>query len=170
MTAAGMLARQLTATIDAIAMINEELEALASRQRDAMRRVDADAVAGVTTAQRAAGEQLGGLEIERRRQAVALASALGVGAHWSLEDLSGALRALDADAADALDAAAARARSAVLAAQRRQRVVQAAASGLMAHLDGLARQVAARVSQAGTYAATGAIVTTSTAMGVDLVS
>ena len=163
-------AGELIDAVNAIARANHDLATLAREQRKAISMMASEAVGGIVERQREAGRRLADAEVQRREAAAALARVLGLPEAAGLGDLIKALRPHDAERATALRTAADEARRAVLACQREQRVVQAAATGIVAHLDGLARQVLARMNQAGVYAATGAIAAAGTPCGVDLVS
>ncbi len=163
-------AEGLTNALTAIAETNTQLATLAREQRKAIGMMATDAVAGITAQQREIGRALADAELARRQHAGALAQALGLPDSASLSDMTKALAAHDANRGEALRDAADTARRAILACQREQRVVHSAAAGVMAHLDGLARQVMAKLNHAGLYGATGSLAAGQSAMGVDLVS
>ena len=160
----------LTAALTAIKHANTSLATLAREQRKAIGMMATEAVAGITLQQREAGRALADAELARRQHATSLATALGLPESASLSDRIKALAAHDSTRGEALRVAADEARDAILACQREQRVVHNAASGVMAHLDGLARQVMAKLNHAGLYAATGSLATSQSAMGIDCVS
>lgn len=143
---------------------------LAAEQRAAISKMRSHDVGALVARQREAGRALADAEEARRREAKALCRALGLPESASVSDLARAVSAHDTIVGQALGSAADRARRAILACQREQRVVRAAATGVMAHLDGLARQVLATMNKAGVYAATGALAAGQTHRGVDLVS
>lgn len=163
-------ASTLIEAIRAIAQANQQLAILAGEQRQAIARMAADRVQAVTEQQRQVGRELAQAEEDRRAQAAALAAALALPKSASIQDLAKALGRFDAQLAQDLTNAAKAARTAILACQGQQRVVHAAANGIVAHIDGLARQVMAKLNSAGIYAATGALNTAQTTRGVDLVS
>lgn len=163
-------ARRLIAAIDAIARANAALGDLATEQRRAIARMDGQMVQGIVARQRAAGYELADSEESRRREVGVLCRALALPSSAGLKDIARAVAAHDRELGQALRSSADAARKAILDCQREQRVVQAAATGVMAHLDGLARQVLASVNRAGLYAATGAMACSATPRGVDLVS
>lgn len=163
-------AHRLIEAVDAIAQANSSLGALAAEQRKAISKMDSQAVQGIVARQREAGYALADAEETRRREVGVLCKALRLPGSASMQDIVRAVAAHDKEQGQALRASADAARKAILACQREQRVVQAAATGVMAHLDGLARQVLASVNKAGLYAATGAMACSATPRGVDLVS
>jgi len=160
----------LIAALADIANANTDLATLAREQRKAIAMMATDAVAAIMTDQREAGRRLADAELARREHATALGRALGLPASASLTDMTKALAPHDAVRSESLRHAAVTARHAVLACQREQRVVHAAAAGVVAHLDGLARQVMAKLNHAGLYAASGSLAIGQSPRGVDLVS
>ncbi|MGD1915170.1 MAG: flagellar export chaperone FlgN [Phycisphaerales bacterium] len=170
MTERNSAADGLTAALTDIAEANTSLGTLAREQRKAIGMMATEAVAGITAQQRDAGRALADAELARRQHATALAQTLGLPGSASLSDITKALSAHDTNRGDALRDAADAARHAILACQREQRVVHTAAAGVMAHLDGLARQVMAKLNHAGLYAASGSLATGQSPRGVDLVS
>jgi|GEM_PF-6775626 len=163
-------AGRLIVTIDAIARTNEALDALATEQRGAISKMRSPDVGAIVARQREVGRKLADAEEARRRETQYLCRALGLPDKASIADLSRAVGAHDRDVGQALADAAGRARRAILECQKQQRVVHAAAVGVIAHLDGLARQVHARLNQAGVYAASGALAGGQVLRGVDCVS
>ncbi len=161
---------RLIVAIEAIARANEELGELATEQRIAISKMQSPDVAAIVARQREVGRELADAEEARRRETGHLCRALGLPTGASIADLSRAVGAHDREVGQALAEAAGRARQAILDCQKRQRVVHAAATGVVAHLDGLARQVMARLNQAGVYAASGSLAGGQTPRGVDLVS
>ena len=159
--------------IDAIAAIrhaNDALSELAAQQRKAIARMDSGGLAMINASQREAGRMLADAEESRRQRVGELARSLGLPPGASIDDLSRVLSTHDAALGQELRRSADEARRAILSCQREQRVVHEAATGVMAHLDGLARQVLAKVNKAGLYAATGTMAFSATPRGVDLVS
>jgi hypothetical protein len=163
-------AGRLIAAIDAIARTNEALGELATEQRKAISKMRSPDVGAIVARQREIGKSLADAEEARRRETAHLCRALGLPTSASIADLSRAVGAHDRAIGQTLAEAAVRARQAILECQKRQRVVHAAATGVVAHLDGLARQVMARLNQAGVYASSGALAGEHTPRGVDLVS
>ena len=163
-------ATRLIASIEAIANANTRLAELAAEQRKAISKMDSGGVQAIVSRQRETGYALADAEESRRREAAALCSDLGLPTSASIQDMARALAAHDPLLGRSLREAADAGRKAILICQREQRVVRAAASGVMAHLDGLARQVLASVNKAGLYAATGAMASAGSPRGVDLVS
>lgn len=163
-------ANQLVVAIDAIARANEALGALAGEQRSAIARMRSTEVGEIAERQRAVGRELADAEESRRATVAALCRSLGLPEGASMADLCRAVGAHDAGVGRALRDAADHARRAILECQQRQRVVHAAADGVVAHLDGLARQMLAHMNRAGLYAASGALAGGQTPRGVDLVS
>lgn len=170
MTERNAAADGLTTALAEIAEANTSLATLAREQRKAIGMMATEAVAGITAQQREAGRALADAELARRKHATALAYALGLPESASLSDMTKALAAHDPSRGDALHDTANASRRAILACQREQRVVHTAAAGVMAHLDGLARQVMAKLNHAGLYAATGSLTSGQSPRGVDLVS
>lgn len=163
-------AQRLIASINAITQANTALGVLAQEQRKAISKMDSVRVGAIVAQQREVGHALADAEESRRREVAALCRVLGLPASASINDVCRAIGAHDKLLGQSLRTAADEARKSILACQREQRVVQAAATGVMAHLDGLARQVLARVNRAGLYAATGALACGNSPRGVDLVS
>lgn len=163
-------ANRLVIAIDAIARANEALGGLALEQRQAITRMKSQDVGEIVSRQREVGRELADAEESRRHAVVSLCQALGLPKSASMADLSRAVGAHDRRVGQALSDAADHARRAILACQRDQRVVHAAASGVVAHLDGLARQVLAHMNRAGVYASSGAMAGGPAPRGVDLVS
>ena len=170
MNARATAADGLVAALADIASANDDLATLAREQRKAIAMMATDAVAAINAQQRDAGRRLADAEVARRQHAADLGRALALPTSASLADITKALGQHDADRGDALRKASQTARNAVLSCQREQRVVHAAATGVVAHLDGLARQVLAKLNHAGLYAATGSLATGQAPRGVDLVS
>lgn len=161
---------RLIVAIDAIARANEVLGELATEQRGAISNMKSPTVGEIVARQREVGRELANAEEDRRRETRHLCRAIGLPEGTSVADLVRAVGAHDRAVGQALGDAAGRAKQAILVCQKEQRVVHAAATGVMAHLDGLARQVLAHMNQAGVYAATGALAGGQTPRGVDLVS
>lgn len=163
-------ANRLVVAIDAITRTNEALAVLAREQRSAIAGMRTDEVGEIVAKQREIGRELADAEESRRASVNALSQSLKLPAAASLTDLARAVERYDANVGKALATAADQARRAVLECREQQRVVHAAAGGVVAHLDGLARQVLAHVNRAGVYAATGALSGSQAVRGVDLVS
>ncbi|MEQ8317361.1 MAG: hypothetical protein RIE77_07220 [Phycisphaerales bacterium] len=163
-------ANRLVVAIDAIARANDALASLARAQRSAIAGMRTSEVADVVAQQRAIGRELADAEESRRSAVRSLCQALKLPEAASLSDLTRAVGRHDADVGRALATAADHARKAVLECQGQQRIVHAAASSVVAHLDGLARQVLAHANRAGVYASTGALSGSHAVRGVDLVS
>ena len=163
-------ANQLVVAIDAIARANEALAGLAGEQRRAISKMQTDEVGQIAERQRAVGRELADAEEARRQAVTDLCHALKLPQSASMADLSRAVGAHDTDVGRALRETADHARRAILDCQKHQRIVHAAAQGVMAHLDGLARQVLAHMNRAGVYASTGTLASGQTPRGVDLVS
>lgn len=163
-------AGRLITAIDAIALANEALGELATEQRGAISKMKSPDVGAIVARQREVGRELADAEEARRRETQHLCRALGLPDKASIADLSRAVAAHDREVGHSLAEAANRAKKAILACQKQQRVVHAAASGIVAHLDGLARQVHARLNQAGVYAASGTLAGGQMLRGVDCVS
>lgn len=161
---------RLIVAIDAITRANEALAELAAEQRGAISKMRSPDVGAIVARQREVGRELANAEEARRRETQHLCRALGLPDKASITDLSRAVGAHDRDVGQALADAASKARQAIQDCQKQQRVVHAAASGVVAHLDGLARQVHARLNQAGVYAASGALAGGQMLRGVDCVS
>ncbi|UYV13179.1 MAG: hypothetical protein NCW75_02570 [Phycisphaera sp.] len=161
---------RLIVAIDTIARINEVLGTLAAEQRGAISKMRSPDVGAIVARQREIGRQLATAEEDRRRETQHLCRALALPEGTSIADLVRAVGTHDRAVGQALGEAAGRAKQAILGCQKEQRVVHAAATGVMAHLDGLARQVLAHMNQAGVYAASGALAGGQTPRGVDCVS
>lgn len=163
-------ARQLIQAIDAIAATNEELANLASHQRSAIAAMRHEDIHAIVQKQKLVGHTLADAEDKRRQAARDLTQSLGLHASTDIQDLARALGTIEPTLGQALLDAATRARHAIIDCQRQQGVVHAAATSIVAHLDGLARQVLAHLNKAGVYAATGAIAPARIPRGVDIVS
>jgi hypothetical protein len=163
-------ANALVEAIDAIGQANRALVALAAEQRKAISKMRSYEVGAIVARQREVGRELANAEEKRRAAVVKLCAALGLPPSAALADVARAVGAHDRATGQAISEAADRARRAILECQSAHRVVHAAATGVVAHLDGLARQVLARVNRAGVYAASGALAGGATPRGVDLVS
>lgn len=163
-------ANELLEAIRAIAQANEQLAELARQQRSAIASMQAQEVQNIVARQRLVGHALADAEDKRRHAADTLARSMVLPTQTNINDLARALSAHDAATGRSLLDEADRARSAILECQREQRVVHHAASSIVAHLDGLARQVMAHLNKAGLYAASGSIAATSVPRGIDLVS
>lgn len=164
------LAERLVAAIDAIAATNATLAQLATEQRRAISAMRSQEVGAIVARQREVGRELADAEEARRQVAADLCAALKLPKGAALADLARAVGAHDRGAGRSINESADHARRAILECQRANGVVHAAATGVVAHLDGLARQVLARVNRAGVYAASGALAGGAAPRGVDLVS
>jgi len=167
---AASAAEELAQAIDAIAADNDAMADIARDQRRALARLDAAAVARLSHRHQEIARALGAHEQLRRRAAGQLAAALGVDEGAAIDQLAAAADAAGHGCGSRLLSSASSARGAILRCQREQRVVRQAASGIASHMDGLFRQIAARLAAAGTYAPTGRVVGAVSASGVDLVS
>ncbi|GIW74918.1 MAG: hypothetical protein KatS3mg103_1440 [Phycisphaerales bacterium] len=154
----------------AVAQANHDLRDLADAQRRAISAMDARSLEAINHRQRQAGARLADAEALRRQHAQRLCHALGLPDVATLPDLARALGAHDPALGRSLAQAAEDARRAILDCQSKQRVVHAAATGVLLHLDGLARQLLARLNTAGLYAPSGALAGNARAAGVDVVS
>jgi FlgN protein len=131
---------------------HERLIETGDQHADAMKRADGDGVQAATERQRQTLQEIATLE-QRRREVVASMSrdvrgrAPGAGT-LTLTELAAAQ---PEPQRTRLVELARRLRAIVTAAHEQQRTLRRSATELVAHMDGLMRQVARRVSHAGTY-------------------
>jgi hypothetical protein len=153
---------QLEALLRELAAVQTELLALAGEHRAAIARADTGAIADCVQRQAALLDRSRVADLQRRALVEAWAPReRGV----TLTDLAGRV---EEPARTRLLALGGQVRGLVERLARENRVVRAATEALMAHMDGLVRQVARRLSQSGTYSRRGIDTGTPLAAGLDL--
>ena len=146
-------ARELESLVTRLHSAHERwLDALTSHE-SAVRRADPAAMELAAGAGRAAMSEIAALEQERR---AFVEGAIARG--WRGPVTIGAMAAsLDEPSRSRLEAAARSLRRAIVGVQRRAEVLGGAVHAMLGHVDGLMRQVARRLSHAGTYGRRGMV-------------
>jgi hypothetical protein len=151
------LASELDWLLDSFADQHEALLKHALAQRDAIRKADGSAVQSATDGQTAVVAALGRLE-QRRRELVAWAcqrhAALATrrATEITLTDLA---RCVEEPARTALIRKANDLKALIASVQQQTSTIKAATTSLLAHMEGLMRQVGRQLSHAGTYSSRG---------------
>lgn len=157
------LAVELESILRELAVHQNDLLILATEHRAAIARADTSAIASCVERQAAILERSRATE-QRRRTLIETWAPRERGI--TLTDL--ACR-VEEPARTRLLALGGQVRSLVERLARENRIVRAATESLMAHMDGLVRQVARRLSQSGTYSRRGGIDTGAPLLaGIDL--
>jgi hypothetical protein len=143
-TTSATTARTISGILAAMLSQHEALLEAVRRHRAALSRADRDAIAEAMRTQAACIERIRAADAERRRAfgdaaVPEIARALPEGARREVMDLGGRLRAL------------------IEQVRGEQAVVEAASRSLLGHMEGLFRQVSARLSHAGTYGRLGRV-------------
>lgn len=120
------------------------LEAV-GRHRAALSRADRDGIAEAMRAQTVAIERIRGIDAERRE---------AFGHATAVQDIASTLP--EAARAEVLELAG-KLRERIETVRREQAVVECASRTLLGHMEGLFRQVSARLSHAGTYGRLGRV-------------
>lgn len=145
------LGADLESLLRELASVQSELLALASEHRAALARADTEAIARCVERQVALLDRSRIAEQKRRALVEAWAPReRGI----TLTDLASRV---EEPARARLLALGGQVRTLVERLARENRTVRAATESLMAHMDGLVRQVARRLSQSGTYSRRGGI-------------
>jgi hypothetical protein len=156
------LARALEGLLRELALVQTELLALAAEHRAAIARADTSAIAGCIARQAVLAERSRTAEHQRR----------AIIEQWSPRERGITLTELasrvDEPDRSRLLGLAGQVRALVERLARENRTVRAATESLMAHMDGLVRQVARRLSQSGTYGRRGLDAGAPLAAGFDL--
>lgn len=143
------LVDELTAVLAALLKEHEDLLPITIRHREAVATADMLALQQVNELQQQAAERIGRLE-HRRGQ---LAAALAPHASPTLPSLAAAFP----HARETLTTLAERIRDVASRISREQRAVRIAADALAEHMQGLMKQVARKLSHAGTYGRRGSV-------------
>lgn len=138
---------------------NQRLLALAGRHREALRRADGPAAQACADEQQGCLERLAGLD---QRRAEILAMSKGA---VTLTDLASAVPEPDRTR---LREKAAILREVMTRIRAEYQTIQIATRSLLAHMEGLMRQVGRQLSQSGTYGRRGYVEATADACAIDL--
>lgn len=152
-----MLLAQLDELLDGFTATYQRLSAAAEEHREAVRAADRAAIDRATRVQSALVEELAVLE-QRRRELVALSCtrfptlAAKRATAITLTDLCACV---PARARAALAQRAADLRALIASVEEQTRTLRAATASLLAHMEGLMRQVGRQLSHAGIYSRRG---------------
>lgn len=149
------LVDELAAVLGSLLREHEALLEVTARHRQAIATADMLALRTVNEQQQQAAERMAHLEHRRQQLAAALAPHApdGGGAGSTLPSLAAAFP----HARDTLTALADRIRDVAGRLSREQRAVRIAAEALAEHMQGLLKQVARKLSHAGTYGRRGSV-------------
>jgi hypothetical protein len=156
-TSLGQLSEELEGVLTALLRGYQELRGLAGEHREAIRRADTGAIGRAVARQTAVLQALA--DAEERRRAL-IAGATGVvtlprtGRATTLSDVAAFV---PEPARGRLLALAAELKEHMRAVQMQGTSLRAAATGLVAHMEGLMRQVGKQLSHAGTYSPRGVV-------------
>jgi hypothetical protein len=172
-TATADLVGALERALDALTAQYEQLTDLSRRQREAVRTADAPGIQAVVREQQNALRVIAELDQQRADLAAQLAARVPASKAGGTATVSTIAACLPGRTGDGLRERAARLRSAVETLRREQSVVRAATETVLAHLDGVMRQVTARLAatgaRAGTYGRAG-VVAAATTGAIDMTS
>lgn len=144
---------ELAAVLGSLLREHEALLDVTARHRQAIATADMLALRTVNEQQQQAAERMAHLERRRQQLAAALAPHAPEGAAGTLPALAAAFP----HARDTLTALADRIRDVAGRLSREQRAVRIAAEALAEHMQGLMKQVARKLSHAGTYGRRGSV-------------
>lgn len=152
--AAAELANRLAALIDDMMVVHQRLLIETHAHREAIRRADGNAIEHSTSRQTELLQRLGDLE-GKRRELVGMHPIPGRHQHTvTLTDLIGLA---PADQRERLLQAADDLRNVMRAVNHEQQTIAAATKSLLAHMEGLMRQVGRSLSHAQTYGRKGIV-------------
>jgi len=152
--AAAELARRLESLIDALTVVHQRMLIETQTHREAIRKADGNAVEQAAARQAELLSRLGDLE-GKRRELVAMHPIPGrAPMSVTLSDLI-ALASLEKR--EALHAAAGELRQLMRTVQQEHQTLAAATKSLLAHMEGLMRQVGRTLSHAQTYGRKGIV-------------
>ncbi|MBX3357573.1 MAG: flagellar export chaperone FlgN [Phycisphaeraceae bacterium] len=145
--------------LDQLATHHQTLLDLARRQQAAIATADAPTLQRLVTLQNQAVQQIAALEHDRGMAVASIARATGrqPSALPAAASLSWLASGLDATARQRLSDAASRLMTILRSLRHEHEVIRAATTSLTTHMDGIIRQIARRLSHAGTYARHGGV-------------
>ena len=152
-----LLLEQLDALLAGFTRTYQQLAAATQQHQDAIRDADRAAIGRATAAQSALVEDLARLE-QRRRELIALACtrfAPLAAKRTTAITLTDLCACVPDRARAGITQRAADLRALVSSVEEQTRTIRAATSSLLAHMEGLMRQVGRQLSHAGTYSRRG---------------
>lgn len=143
----------LSGVLDGFVAAYESLLTAVGQHRAGVRRADGGAVAAAAARQATLHATIAGLDRRRRELVVAACSACPdlAGVHPSVVTMRDLAAASPAGVRASMTARAERLRELVRLVHEETRTIRAATESVLAHLEGLMRQVGRQLSHAGTY-------------------
>lgn len=172
-TATADLVGALERALDGLTTNYERLAELTRLQREAVRTADAAGIQAATREQQETLRIIAELDQQRADLAAQLAARVPASKLGGAATVSTIAASLPGRSGEGLRERAGRLRSAVEALRREQSVVRTATETVLAHLDGVMRQVTARLSAAGSRAGTygrAGVIAAATAGAIDMTS